>query len=98
MNKKQFALLFVAIVFTWTVGAGLTPLLPLHALDLGGTPAVAGYTLAFAWLTLSIGGLVGGRLSDSTGRRKPGMLVASGVFLVALWGMASARNVYHSPS
>ena len=93
-DKKQFAFLFVAMVVTWAVGQGLIPLLPVYALQLGATPAVTGYYLAFAWLMVSVGGLVGGWLSDRTRRRKPWMLICTILEPAVVWGMGGASNVW----
>jgi len=43
-------MLCMALALLWSVGNGLTPLLPVYALQLGASPTFAGYMLAFAWL------------------------------------------------
>jgi len=55
MNKQQFAIVFICVLFVWTVGSGLGPLLPVYAVQLGATPAMAGYLMSFAMLMVSIG-------------------------------------------
>jgi MFS family permease len=94
MDKKQFVVVFITVLFVWTVGAGLTPLLPVYAVQLGATPAMAGFFLAFAWLTLSIGGLAGGWLSDRTGRRKIWILLGAASGFASLFGVSQIRTFW----
>jgi len=76
-----------------TVGAGLFPLLPLYAIRLGASPAVAGNYLSFSFLALGIGTLVAGWLADRLQRRKA-LLVATGVLVIpALMAMSRVTSI-----
>lgn len=94
MDKKQFAVVFITVLFVWTVGSGLSPLLPVYAVQLGATPSMAGFFLAFAWLMVSIGGLAGGWLSDRTGRRKIWILLDAVGGFASLVGVSQARTFW----
>jgi MFS family permease len=92
MRRKQLYALFLCSLAPRTIGAGLLPLLPVHAGRLGAEPALVGAYLAFSFLALTVGTLVAGWLSDRTQRRKA-LLILSGIILVpALWLMGQATN------
>ena len=55
MSRKQLLLLFVGSLVLWTVGNGTMPIVPVYALRLGASQAVAGYFIAFAFLALAAG-------------------------------------------
>jgi MFS family permease len=93
MNRKQLSALFVCSLVPWTVGNGLSPLLPVYAIQVGATPAIVGYYLSFAYLALAIGSVVGGWLSDKLQRRKPLLIVASVVSVPAIWLMGRSPSV-----
>ena len=94
MSRKQFALLFASMVVEWTVGAGLSPLLPVYATELGAPPELVGYYLAFSWLTLSVGGLAAGALSDRLGRRKLLIFSAFMLSVPTLYLMGRAKSIW----
>ena len=83
MSRKQLLLLFFGLLVPWTVGNGLTPLLPVYALQLGASQAVAGYYLALVFLALAGGTLFAGWLSDTLQRRKI-LLILSGATMIPL--------------
>jgi MFS family permease len=66
MSKRQFFALFVSSLVPWAVGNGLLPLLPGYFAQLGAEPGLIGYYLAFNQLTLAMGCVVAGWLSDKT--------------------------------
>jgi len=93
MRRKQLLLLFLAYLVPWTCGNGLMPLLPVYAVRLGASSAVAGYYLAFVFLALAIGSFLAGPLAEALRRRKP-LLIASGAAMVPLiWLMGRARTI-----
>jgi MFS family permease len=94
MDKKQFVVVFITVLFVWTVGAGLSPLLPVYAVQLGATPAMAGFFMASAMLMVSIGGLAGGWLSDRTGRRKIWILLGAAGGFASLYGVSQMRTFW----
>ena len=93
MSRKQFAALFIASLIPWTVGNGLFPLLPVYAVRLGASSAVAGYYLTAAYIGLALGALSAGWLSDGLHRRKLPLFLASLVNLPLPWLMGRAHSV-----
>ena len=93
LSRSQFVPLFLSRLVLLTVGGGLFPLLPLYAIRLGASPAVAGNYLSFSFLALAIGTLVAGWLADRFQRRKA-LLVASGVLVIpALMAMSRVTSI-----
>ena len=71
MPRKQMLALFICSLFPWIMGNGLLPLLPVYAVDLGASSAVAGYYLAVSYLALAAGALSAGWISARFQRQKP---------------------------
>jgi MFS family permease len=70
------------------------PILPVYALKLGASQAVAGYYLAIVFLALAAGTFFAGWLSDKLQRRKL-LLILSGAAMIPLtWAMGQARNIW----
>ncbi len=57
MSKKQLTALLLCSIIYWTVGNGIVPLLPVYTDSLGADTAVAGYSLAVAYLGLAAGAM-----------------------------------------
>ena len=95
MSKKQLFTLFICGLLPETVGAGMTPLLPVYATELGATPAVAGYYLSFSFLALAIGTVSAGWLSDRLQRRKMLVIVSGMMSVPAVWLLGRATNVWY---
>ncbi len=57
MPKKQLIALLLCSVVFWTVGNGIVPLLPVFTNSLGADTAVAGYSLAVAYVALAAGAM-----------------------------------------
>jgi hypothetical protein len=53
MTKQQMSLLFLGSLVGWTIGNGLLPILPIYAVRLGATSAIAGNCMAFSYLALA---------------------------------------------
>jgi MFS family permease len=94
MSRKQLLLLFVGCLVPFTVGNGLTPLLPVYALQLGASQAVSGYYFAFAFMTLAAGTLLGGWLSDKLQSRKILLILSSVTMVPAIWLIGQAINLW----
>jgi MFS family permease len=99
MNKKQFAALSLSNFVPNVLGAGALPLLPVYAAKLGAPPSVTGYYLAFAYLAVVVGTMVGGWVSDRCGRayKSPlrALLALAGVLAVpATWAMGHVNGVW----
>jgi MFS family permease len=95
MDKRQLCFLFICSLVPWTVGAGLLPLLPIYAIQLGADSALAGYYISFAFFSLAIGTFFAGWLSDKLQHRKL-MLFVSGIVmtpLIVLMGYVS--SIWH---
>jgi MFS family permease len=93
MKKTQIASLFVNTLCIWMVGLGLLPLLPIYAEKLTVDPAVLGYYLAFAMLTLAAGEIAAGWLSDRFQSRKIPMILAGVVATAATWLMGQVNGI-----
>jgi MFS family permease len=93
LSKKQLSLLFFCSVVSWAAGSGLTPLLPVYALKLGASQAVAGYYFSLAFAALAAGTFLGGWLVDKLQRRKLLMILFGAVVAPLLWAMGRANNV-----
>src|SRR5712692_10468272 len=95
MSRKQLFALFVCSLVPWTMGNGLTPLLPIYASQLGADPVLVGYYLAFSYLALAAGTVVAGGMSDKLQRRKTLLIAAGMVSIPVMWLMSRATNVWH---
>jgi MFS family permease len=94
MSKRQLFVLFVCNLVPWTIGTGITPLLPAYLGRLGLSPAVTGYYLALSYVVLAAGTIAGGWLSGKL-KRKKGWIVACGVAsLPAVWLMGQVTDVW----
>ena len=94
MSKKQLISLFLCSLVPWTVGSGLMPILPVYATKMGAGPALIGYYLGFTFLSMAIGQIIAGWLSDKLQRRKT-ILIATGIaFIPAVWLMGTASNIW----
>jgi MFS family permease len=104
MNKRQFAALSVSNFVPSVLGAGALPLLPVYAARLGAPPAITGYYLAFAYLAVVAGTMVGGWLSDrcrcspmrDTGQscRRVLLALAGALAVPATWAMGRVGSVW----
>ena len=94
MSRKQLLLLFVGALVPWTVGNGLIPLLPIYALQLGASQAVAGYYFSFVFMTLTAGTLFAGWLSDRFQCRKLLLILSGTMMIPAIWLMGQATTLW----
>ena len=95
MSNKQVLALFLCMVVPYTIGNGITPLLSVHATDLGASRAVAGYCLSFCQLALAMGTLAAGWLSDRPQHRKMLIMMGGMISLPAIWLIRRATSVWH---
>jgi MFS family permease len=94
MGKRQLLTLFLCSLVPWTIGNGMSSLLPVYAADLGASPAVAGCQMSLYYLALAIGTVSAGWLSDRLQRRKA-LVIAGGVMsLPTLWLMGRITNTW----
>ena len=94
MSRKQLLLLFFGCLVPWTLGSGLLPLLPVYALRLGASQALAGYYLSFAFLALAVGTFFAGWLADKPQRRKLLLIVSGATMIPLIWMMGQASNIW----
>ena len=94
MSRKQLLLLFFGCLVPWTLGSGLLPLLPVYALRLGASQALAGYYLSFAFLALAVGTFFAGWLADKFQRRKLLLIVSGATMIPFIWMMGQARTIW----
>jgi len=94
MKKKQLLALFVCSLVAWTVGNGLTPLLPVYAAQLGADSAVVGYYLAFSYLAIAAGAVAAGWLSDRFNRRKIPLIIAGLTGIPITWLIGRVENIW----
>jgi len=59
MDKKQLTLLFVIVNVIMIAVSGLVPLLPVRVIRLGASEAGAGYFMAIAYLSITLGTISG---------------------------------------
>jgi MFS family permease len=94
MAKKQLLALFFSSLIIWIVGAGLLPLLPVYATQLGATPNIVGYYLAIVYSVLTAGTMVAGWLSDKLQQRKKLIIVAGTMGIPVVWLIGQAANIW----
>jgi MFS family permease len=78
----------------FVIGAGLLPLLPLYATELGAPPTITGYYMASAYLAVTAGTLVSGWLADRFGRRRMLLALAGILCLSAMWAIGRVGSVW----
>jgi MFS family permease len=86
--------LFLCSLVPWTIGNGMTPLLPIYVKNLGAAPAMAGYFLSLSYLALAAGTVSAGWLSDRLQRRKAPLIAAGLVSIPTLWLMGQVTNIW----
>ncbi len=94
MSKKQLSALFICNLIPMVLGNGLLPLLPVYATQLGASPALAGYYLAFSYLALALGTLAGGWLSDRFQQRKRWLIIAGLINIPLAWLLGQVSNAW----
>jgi MFS family permease len=94
MSKKQLVPLFICSLIPWSVGNGLIPLLPVYAGRLGANPTVTGFYLAFAFITLTLGALSAGWVSDGFHRRKLPLIIAALVMIPVIWLIGQVHTLW----
>ena len=90
MTKKQLAALFICILVPWTIGNGVLPLLPIYATQLGASPAASGYYLSFSYLSLALGTILAGWISDKFQRRKLSLIISGFLMMPFLYLVGQA--------
>ncbi len=93
MSKKQLITLFICSLIPWTVGNGLTPLLPVYAGQLGASSTVTGFYLAIAFVTLTLGALSAGWVSDRFHQRKLPLIIAGIVMIPVIWLVGQVHSL-----
>jgi MFS family permease len=94
VRKTDLLTVFLCSLVPWTIGNGLTPLLPVYAAQLEASPTLAGCQLSLSYLALAAGTVSAGWLSDRLRRRKA-LIIAGGVVgTPALWLMAQVSNIW----
>lgn len=94
MKKKQLYVLFLCSLVPWTIGNGVTPLLPVYASELGSKPSFIGYYLSIAWLALTIGTFTAGWLSDRFQKRKAILIGAGTLAVPTAWLMGQVTTAW----
>jgi MFS family permease len=70
------------------------PLLPVYALKLGASQALAGYYMSFAFLALAVGTFFAGWLADKLQRRKILIIVSGAMMIPLIWTMGQASSIW----
>lgn len=94
MSRKQLLLLFICNLVPGTIANGLTPVLPIYALQLGVSKAASGYYLAFAFFFVAVGMILAGWLADILQRRKLLLIISSGILIPSIWLIGRATNIW----
>ncbi|HEX6386771.1 MAG TPA: MFS transporter, partial [Anaerolineae bacterium] len=85
------SVLFISNFVIFFIGAGLLPVLPLYAAEFGATPTVVGLYLAFTYISITVGTMLTGWLSERVTYKM--LFVSAGVLgapALALLGQATA--------
>ncbi len=94
MSKKQLTTLFICSLIPWTVGNGLNPLLPVYAGQLGANSTTAGLYLAFAFITLTLGALSAGWVSDKLHQRKLPLIITGIIMVPLIWLAGQVHSLW----
>lgn len=92
MSERQFLTLFVCNLVLWTIGYGITPLLPVQVAGMGAGQALAGGCMALSQLAMVAGTVSAGWLSGRFRQGRVPALVAGSAFVPALWLMGRATT------
>jgi len=92
MSRRQLAALFVCSLVPWTIGNGLTPLLPVYATTLGASSAEAGCQLALMYGALAAGMLAADWVSQRLRGRKVLIFAAGALGTPTMWLMGYAQD------
>jgi MFS family permease len=95
MRTRQLSLLFVCSLVGAIFANGLMPLLPVYAARLGADAGVTGYYLAFCFLTLAVGAITAGWLSDKFQHRKLMLILVPIGIMPAVWMMGRTTQLWH---
>jgi MFS family permease len=93
MSKKQLAALFVCNLIPYTVGISVIGLVPIHVIKLGADETTTGIYLSLTFVTLAIGTILSGWLSQRFQRRKLMILLAGAVALPSVYLMGQATSM-----
>ncbi len=94
MTKKAMLGLSICYLAVFSMGNGFLPLMPIYAQALGATRESAGYYLAFAFLCVSAGALLGGRISDFARHRRLLLATFGALTVPATWLVGRVGNVW----
>ena len=86
MRRKYLVGPFIILLAAWTYGAGIVPLLPLYASDLGASKTLSGLSLAFCFACITVGNALPALL-PRTFRHRRLLLIACGIPFVVLIGL-----------
>jgi MFS family permease len=94
MSTGQLLILFLCSLVPWTIGNGMSSLLPVYAAELGASPTVAGCQMSLYYLALAIGTVSAAWLADRLQCRKA-LVIAGGLMsLPSLWLMGRVANTW----
>jgi len=93
MNKRHLLVLCLCGGLISVQGTTTVKLLPVYAVRLGADPAVTGLFVAFAFLTVTLGNITGGWLSDRLGIRKPILLISCAAWIPIALSMTQATDL-----
>jgi MFS family permease len=94
LNRREFLAIFVTNMAVIWVCAGLLPLLPIYAGQLGASPAAIGNYLALAFLGTALGTVAASWLVAWLRRRRILILVAGLISAPATWLMGQASTFW----
>ncbi len=94
MSKKQLITLFICSLIPWIVGNGLNPLLPVYAEQLGASSTAIGLYMATAFITLTLGALSAGWISDRFHRRKLPLIICGVVMIPRIWLVGQVQSFW----
>lgn len=93
MSNKQLSLLFFITMLLFTVGSGVMSLIALFAQSLGTSPSEIGFSLAIAFVAISISTFGSAWLSNHFQSRKKFIILAAALSIPTAYMLGQSQNI-----
>lgn len=93
MSRKQLIALFLCIVIHFTAGGAFFPLLPVYLARLGVDPAASGLYFTLGFMSVTVGALSAGWISDRFQRRRETIFVGALLSLPLFYFMGQVHYI-----
>jgi len=94
MVKKYLLIIFMCRTIGSLLWAGLLPLLPIYAAELGANPSWVGKYLSLTFMALFVGTVLAGWASDRFQHRKELFVVAGIITVITVWLMGHVTSFW----